>query len=107
MILMIFSPGISLLFNDPLHIATGPQSAPRMIRPAQTKRKIRLARFQDFLERTFQQAFASKPVMPVTEGLDSMSVCHLCLGRSYFWNAQVIKAKVRGQLRLIMAAKKR
>src|SRR4029079_11271076 len=86
---------------------TVPDSCPRLVGPAQTEGKVRLARGKHFVEWPLDDALASEPVVVIAERLDAVLPCELGLGDAGLRQTQVVEAEVRRDVRLVMAREHR
>src|SRR5215469_17774303 len=103
---MIPFAGVGLR-NEYLVLQTMPDAGPSLVRPAQTEWKFWLAGRDDFVKGSVEKAFARKPIMVVAKSLYAETFGHLGLLRPCFRYPQVIKAKIRRHMRLIMPTKQR
>src|ERR1700688_754502 len=90
------------LFKQHLIVEPVPAARPILIRPAKTKRKIRLAALQDFIYWSFEYLPAIEPIVVVTKTVDSVLGCQLRLGCPRLRQSQVVETQVRWQVRLVV-----
>src|SRR6266496_4535034 len=95
------------LLHQNLVLASVPNACPILVSPAETKRKVRLARHKHLIERSIQKAFACEPIVVVAEAGDSILPRQLGLSFTGFRNAKIVKPEIGGQVWLVVAAKKR
>src|SRR3569832_616870 len=62
-----------------------PNAGPRLIRPAQAKRKVRYTRSKNNKKRAFQQAPSGEPVVVIAECLDAVFPSHVGLRPARLW----------------------
>lgn len=84
-----------------------PDSRPGFIGPTEAEWKIGLAGFQDFVKRPLEQTFPGKPIVVIAEALDSGVAGQCRLRGPRLGHAQIVKAKVGRDVRLVVAREKR
>src|SRR5579871_563202 len=88
-------------------IAFIPLSSPILVRPTQTKRKINILILQHVPQWKIKEYPASKPIEIVTESVNSVLLCQLCLTTLHLWQPKVVEAELSRQVRLVMTGKRR
>src|SRR5262249_16671442 len=96
-----------LLRDQNLFVVPVPPPGPVFVRPAQAEGEVRLARHQDLGKGAFEEAFALKPIMVVTEPVYAVFPGQVGLRLACFGQTEVVEAQVRRQMRLAMPAKQR
>src|SRR5690348_3195835 len=104
--LVICPAGIGLLYQHPIRSAV-PDTRPRLVRPAQAKRKVRLARLQHLGERPLQYASSGEPIVVIAEPLDPVAARHCGLCLAGLRDAKVVEPEVGRNVGLVMASKHR
>src|SRR5437870_386962 len=84
-----------------------PDSGPRLVRPRETKRKIRLLEPQHLTERPFQNSATRKPIVPVAETLYTMGPSELGLGPPCLRYAKIVEAELTRNTRLVVPPEQR
>ena len=81
---------------------------PVLVRPAQTEGKVGIAgNHQDLLEWTFEQPPTVEPVVPVTERVESVLACQVCVLATRFGDAKIVEARICREMGLIVPCEER
>ena len=91
------------LLNQDFLLLTVPAARPRLIGPAKAKGKVRLTTRQDFVDWPVQKSSAVEPIVIITKTVDAVFARQIGLGLAGFWQAQIVKAQISRELRLIMS----
>ena len=84
-----------------------PAARPGFIGPADAEREVQLRAAEHLLKWMLQQLSTIKPIIVVTESMDTILSRQFNLPLLNVHNTQVIKPQLRGQVRLIMPCKLR
>jgi hypothetical protein len=84
-----------------------PPASPWFIGPTQTKWQVGCPGPQNFVEWPFEQSPALEPIVIIAKAVHPILLCHIRLSFPGLWQAQVVKAKISRQVRLVMSAKPR
>src|SRR5215510_3366881 len=79
-----------------------PDSGPGLVGPANAEWKIGFARCKNFLEWTLEYPATGKPVVVVAKPLDAIRAGQIGLFLTGLGNAQIVKAEIRRNVRLVM-----
>ena len=83
-----------------------PDARPGLVRPRDTKRKIRTARSKDLVEWALEQSLSCEPVVPIAESGNSVALREIGLGFPRLANPQIIEAELSRQMWLHVPAEK-
>ena len=96
------------MFDQDAFWVAVPDAGPRLIRPSQTKRIVRLSSGQDFVEDTLENsASPTEPIMPIAETFNAGCSGHVGLALPGLGKPEVIKAEIGRQPGLFVAFVKR
>jgi len=95
--------GRVLLGEQHLVLVPVPPARPVLVGPAEAEGKARTTRTKHLVEGTTEEPTTVEPVMIVAEARDAVGVGKVGLGFPSLGNAQVVEAKVGGQVRLIVS----
>src|SRR4051794_52858 len=99
----IIFPAVCLGLEDLLRTVKVPR--PRLVCPAEGKRKVRFTGAQDLLKWLLQQLLAFEPVVVIAEAMDPVLPGQRGLGLTHVRQAQIVIAKLGRHPRLLVTRK--
>src|ERR1700722_1670562 len=105
MLEVVLDARVGLLDKHPVRRPV-PDTRPGLVRPRDTKWKIRSARRKYLVEWTLEQSPSREPVVPVAEPRDSMTLREIGLCFSHLPNPQIVEAELPGQMWLHVPTEK-